>query len=152
MYVDRPLVDVHVTAPYLVEQLLAREDSARSLHQKLKQPKFSRTEMNLAIPTYDPVAVAIERDVGSAKNSGNAQWLCAMQKRTHPGEKLRHRKRLNNIVVRPCGESTHAIYFFSPSCQHDDRYPLRLGADVQPPAQLDSRNPRQQPVENDEIG
>src|SRR5690606_37692269 len=42
MHVDRPFVDIDVTAPDAVEQLLAREHPARGLHQELEQAELGR--------------------------------------------------------------------------------------------------------------
>src|SRR6195256_4095427 len=46
MHVDGTLVDVDIAAPHAVEQLLARVDAPRALHQEFEQPELGRSEMN----------------------------------------------------------------------------------------------------------
>ena len=61
------------------------------------------------------------------------------------------RERLDDVVIRADRETAHALRFLAPGGDHDDRQcPGRL-ARPQAPANLDSRNARQHPVENEKI-
>ena len=59
MHVDRALINVDVGAPHPVEQLLAREDTARALHQELEQAIFGRAEIDGAAGAHDAFALAV---------------------------------------------------------------------------------------------
>src|SRR5436190_13480787 len=48
MHVDGALIDIDVAPPHAVEQLLARVDAARTLHQELEQAELGRPKMHLA--------------------------------------------------------------------------------------------------------
>src|SRR5580658_3293516 len=54
MDVDGALVDIDVAAPDAVEQLLAREHPAGTLHQKFKQPELGGTEVDRAARARHP--------------------------------------------------------------------------------------------------
>src|ERR1019366_2864313 len=69
MHVDGALVDIDVAAPDAVEQLLARENAARALHQKLQQAIFGRPQIDGAAAARDPPLVAVEFDVADAEHA-----------------------------------------------------------------------------------
>src|SRR6185295_20225924 len=48
MHIDGALIDIDIASPHAVEQLLARVDAARALHQEFEQAEFGRPEMHLA--------------------------------------------------------------------------------------------------------
>src|SRR6202035_5798177 len=75
MDVDGALVDVDVTAPDAVEQLLARKHPARVLHQEFEQAEFGRPERNVAAGARDPLLLAVELDVACGEHAGNALRL-----------------------------------------------------------------------------
>src|SRR4051794_10638012 len=48
MNVNGTLVDINVAPPHPVQQLLARVDAPRALHQEFEQAELGRPEMHLA--------------------------------------------------------------------------------------------------------
>src|SRR6476646_10328243 len=62
MDIDGALVDIDVRAPHAVEQLLARENPARPLHEEFEQPEFGRAEIDGAAAARDPLLLPVDRD------------------------------------------------------------------------------------------
>src|SRR6266508_1821733 len=79
---------------------------------------------------------------------GRAVQLASTQKRSHATHELRHRERLRHVVVRAELEAEHAIELTPSGGEHDDR-DVALGS--QGAADLDAREARQHPVEDDEV-
>ena len=66
-----------------------------------------------------------------------------------PQDELPGGERLGDVVVDPGLEPGDAVLGRAERGQHDDRH---LGDAVQPPGDLEAVDPRQQPVEDDEVG
>ena len=76
----------------------------------------------------------------------------APQQRVDTRHEFRRRERLDHIIVGANAQAAHAFALLAARRQHDHRQVARVVARAQPPADLQSRNARQHPVENDEIG
>ena len=62
MHIDGALVDIDIRTPNPVEQLFARENPARALHQELKQAIFGRPQVDRPAVARHPLFLAIELD------------------------------------------------------------------------------------------
>src|SRR3954453_13608259 len=109
MDVDRSFVDVDIAAPYAIEQLLAREHSAGTLHEVLQQPEFGRAELDLLVAAQHAPTFAVQDDVAYTQDRAPALRLRTPQQRSDTRQQLRNRERLDDIIVRPGGEPAHAI-------------------------------------------
>src|SRR5688572_13930811 len=135
MHVDGALVDIDAAAPDAVEKLVAREHPARALHQELEQLELGRAEMKLATAAAHPARLAVELDVARGEEMGDMRRLRPPQQGAHPGEELRHRKRLRDVVVSTGRESSDAIALLAARRQHDDRQALGLSPETDASAQ-----------------
>ena len=129
MHVDGALVDIDVAAPHAVEQLLAREDAARALHQELQQLELGRAEMELACRARRTRWVSRSSSMSpAASRFATRPRLGAPQERADPRQQLRHRERLGDVVVGAGREAAHAVALLAARGQHDDRQALGLAA------------------------
>jgi hypothetical protein len=137
--------------PDKVEQLRPREHPARLLEQIFEQPKIGRPEADFAIPTADAPGKPVQIEVSDVQPFGDPFRPTASEQRVHAGHQFNHRERLDDVVIRSDCETAHPLRFFAPRGDNDDRQcPGRL-ARPQAPANLDARNARQHPVENEEV-
>src|SRR3954454_16203053 len=60
MHIDGALVDIDIATPHTIEQLLARIDAARALHQEFEQTEFRRSKMHLAPRARHALLLAVE--------------------------------------------------------------------------------------------
>src|SRR5215216_2589656 len=150
--IDGALVDVDVASPNAVEQLLARKYPAGTLQQKFQQTKLGRPQLDLAAAAKDATTVAVELDLAGAEDARNPLRLGAPQQRANARDQLRHGERLDDVIVGAGREAAHALVFFPPRREHDDRQLRGLRPRAQPAAQLDARQAGQHPVEQNEIG
>src|SRR4051812_26370890 len=98
MHVDGSLVDVDVTAPDPIHQLLAREDARGSLHQELEQLELGRPEMQLLAAAAHAVLPAVEMQVMGRENVADMSWAGSPEQGAHPRHQLGHGERLDDIV------------------------------------------------------
>src|SRR6185503_469368 len=68
VHIYRAAVDEDVAPPHPVEQLLARQDAARVLHEKGQQPELGRPQADLALAAHDAVRRAVEDYVAGAQD------------------------------------------------------------------------------------
>ncbi len=99
MHVDGALVDIDVAAPHAVEQLLARVHAAGALHQEFEQAELGRAERDLAAAAKHAAALAVELEIAGVEHVGDPLGLRPAQQRADAREQLRHRERLDDIVV-----------------------------------------------------
>src|SRR5216683_5573382 len=150
MDVDGALVDVDFAAPDPVEQLLAREHAAGSLHQELEQAIFGRPEIDRAAGARDALLLAVDLEVAEGQHVGDPFGPRAAQQRPDARAQLRNRERLDDVVVGAGCQPAHALALLAARGQHDDRQLLGLGTRAQPPAELDAGQAGQHPIQNDE--
>ena len=131
---------------------------------RLQQPLIGlvRIIVSLAIPivivtrAYAPrICRPNARRTRRARRTGTRRPGCARRQRRaaqqhfDPRQQLAHRERLAQIVVRADLQSQHAIELVLARRHEDDRKRFRSAA--QPPAQLQSVEPGQADVEDDQI-
>src|SRR5262249_3639627 len=121
MHVDRALVDVDVAAPDAVEQLLARKYPSRMLEEKLEQAIFGRSEIDRPARARDAALLAVELDVAIGEQGRKPLGACTAQQALHPRQQLRHRERLDDVIVRTGGKSPHPLALLAARGEHDDR-------------------------------
>src|ERR1700680_2093074 len=101
MNVDGSLVDIDITPPYAVEELLARINASGVLHQKLQQTEFRRPQHDLAIVARYALFLPIKLDISDRQCSRIILRTCPPQKRSDPSKKFRQRKWFDDVIVRP---------------------------------------------------
>jgi hypothetical protein len=138
--------------PHTRSSSCARKHPPRPFDQTFEQPKIDRTQANVALAPPDAPSEAIEIEVSDIESFGDAFRPAAPKKRMHTGHQFDHRERLDDIVICADREAAHALRFFVLRGDHDDRQGAGRLARPQTPADLDARNTRQHPVENEEIG
>jgi hypothetical protein len=70
----------------------------------------------------------------------------------HPCQQFRHRERLDDVIVGAGRKTPDPLAFLAARGQHDDRQLPGFRPRPQPPAQLDSGQAREHPVEYDQVG
>ena len=85
------------------------------------------------------------------EHAGDALRLGSPQQRADARQELRHRERLDDVIVGAGGEAAHALGLLAARGEHDDRQCLSFRARAQPPDQLDAGQARQHPVDDGEV-
>src|SRR5439155_26182487 len=98
-----------VAAPDAVEQLLAAEDAAGMLEEKLEQAIFGRAEVDGAARTRDAALLAIEFNIAVGEHGGETLGACPPQQALHPRQQFRHRERLDDIIVGASRQASHPL-------------------------------------------
>ena len=70
MHVHCPLVDIHISAPDAIEQLLARIDAAGIAHEIFEQAVFGGPEMDFLARTANAMGGAVELDIARLEYGG----------------------------------------------------------------------------------
>src|ERR1700744_5675137 len=91
MHVDGALVDVDVTAPDAVEQLLAREHPARMLEEEFEQAIFGRPEVDRAARARYAALLAVKLEFPIGEHGRKPLGACTAEQALHPRQELRHR-------------------------------------------------------------
>src|ERR1700736_911088 len=105
------LVDIDVAAPDAVEQLLAREHAARALHEELEQAELGGPERHFAAGAGHPPSLAVKLDVAGREHGSDTLGARAAEQGTDPGDELRQRERLDDVVVGSGGKPAHPLAF-----------------------------------------
>ena len=99
VHIDGALLDEHMVAPYLVEQLRAGVHALGMGHEKMQQAEFGRPQVQRLAVAADPVrdriqaqAVDLDRVVGHLRRA-------PAQHRLDARHQLARRKRLGDVVV-----------------------------------------------------
>src|SRR5438067_3491623 len=121
VHVYGALVDIDVAAPDAVEQLLATEDAAGMLQEKLQQAILCRAEIDRSARTRDAAFFAVEFDVAIGQDGGEALGTCPPQQALHPREKFRHRERLDDVIVGTGRQPPHPLALLAACGEPDDR-------------------------------
>src|SRR5579885_1199484 len=153
--IDGPRLHEGVASPYHVEQLLARVEPHRVLHEEAQQLELAqRQRPALAV---DPHLVGVEVDAQAAALveavAGRLDGLPrAAQQRAHARHQLARRERLDHVVVGAHLEPDHAIDLGAARRDDQDRQAGELGVGPHLAADLEPRHPGQHQVEHDQVG
>ena len=126
MNVDGALLDVHISTPDAIEQLLAAVHPFRVRHEKFQQAIFSRAQCDRALTHHDAMAGTIERQLVDANQLGFILATAAPQHCIHARNQLARRERLGHIVVGAAIQARDLIHFLGTRRQHDDRQIARI--------------------------
>ena len=152
-YAHRPCVRrPRPTAPRQGRAVAPARTPAPAFRAEFEQPKIGRPEADVAIAAPNAPGQSIEIEVSDVESLGDPFRPAASEQRVHAGHQFDHRERLDDVVIRADRETAHPLRFFAPGGDHDDRQGAGRLARPQAPANLDARNARQHPVENEKIG
>ncbi len=152
MDVDRARLDIDVIAPDRVEQLLARKDAARMLHQIVEQLVFRRAEMNVTAGALHTVRQAIDADLAERDAVFRQARTDAAQHGADACHQFDHGERLDDIVVGAGVEAADTVALFRARRQHDDRQVAGIALGTQAAADLDARHLGHHPVADQQVG
>src|SRR3546814_19401695 len=96
----RAQFDIAVLAPDAVEQLPAREDAARMLHEMAEQAEFGRPHRDDLARPHHLVRDRIEFDVGIAQHLAGERGAQAAEHGLAARDQLARAERLGDIIVR----------------------------------------------------
>jgi hypothetical protein len=107
--------------------------------------------MNLVAVRGDASRGGVDRERAEPDDvaAGLGHALCAAQESTHSGDELTRAERLRHVVVGPDPEP-HLEIDLGVSCREHQDGQVAIGLD--PPAHLETVEPRQHQVEDDEVG
>ena len=151
MDVDGAGLDIDVTAPDGIQQLFAAEDTTRVLHQVVEQAEFGGAEVDFLTRAADAVGDAVDDNVAVVEAVVGQAGPDAAQDGADAGDQLGHREGLGHIVVGTGVEAADTVAFLAARRQHDDRHVAGLGLAANAPADLDSREFGQHPVQQHQI-
>src|SRR3954469_15764884 len=109
MHVDGSFIDVDVTAPDTVQQLLPREDAPGPLHQELEQLELGRPEMQLLATAAHAVLPAVEMQVMGRENVADMSWAGSPEQGAHPRDQFGHGERLDDVVIGAGAEAPQPV-------------------------------------------
>src|SRR3954454_21378626 len=109
MHVDGPLVDIDITAPDPVQQLLAREDPPGAQHQEFEQLELGRSEMQFLAVASHAVLSAVEMQVMRQENVAGMRRAASPEQAAHPRHQLGYGERLDDIVIGAGSEAPQAV-------------------------------------------
>ena len=119
----------------MLEQLVPREDLAASAHEGLEQRELFRRQLDLDFAAPDLPRGGIQNQVTRLEHA-RAFGRCAPGEGAQPGEELREREGLGQIVVGARVEAGDPILDGVARGQHEHRRPAaRL---TEPPADLEA--------------
>src|SRR3984885_6732809 len=121
MHVDRAFVDLRRSPPDKVEQLRSGENAAWLLKQMFEQAKIGEPKANVALATPDAPGEPVQIEVSNVESFSDPFRTAAPEQRVHPGHQFDHRERFDDVVIRAERETAHALRFFAPGTDHDDR-------------------------------
>src|SRR5271169_3964209 len=107
--------------------------------------------MNIAQAPAHALSGAVESDVAGGQEFGDAFGSAAPQQRAYACHQLKHRKRLDDIIVSAGREPAHALGFVAAAGHYDDRQGARLFARPQPNTDFKSGDAWQRPIEKEEV-
>ncbi len=152
VHVDGAQVDVGAGAPDPVEQALAAEHAARTLHQEIQQPELGGPQVHVAAGAGDAVAGAVQHDVGVFQPLVGELGPAAAQQGAQAGDQLGHGEGLDQVVVRAGVQAAHLVGVLAAGGQHQHGGAAGLGAGAQTPADLYAGDLGKHPVEHDQVG
>src|SRR5579884_198444 len=118
--VDRPVDHVHLLERVDVgQQLVAREDAAGELHQRLQELELDHREADLA--AVERYLAAIEVHDERARNEPRRRRGRPPEDRPDAGHQLTRAERLGDVVVRPHPEARELVGLLHPGGEHQDR-------------------------------
>src|SRR5271165_7518933 len=138
MNVDRALVDLRGLPPDAVEQLRAREYTARLLQKIFEKTELRRTEMDIAGAPPHPACFAVEIQVAGVESIGDALGTAAAQERADTRHQLWNRERLDHVIVGADRKAAHALRLLAARGHYDDRARARSLARPKPSADLEA--------------
>lgn len=72
MDVNRAFIDKRISTPNAIQQLRARQHTARAFHQELEKAKFGRTQPDFSRTPRDTFCCTIEADAAVLQNVSHA--------------------------------------------------------------------------------
>src|SRR6201987_2667195 len=132
MDVDGALVDIDVAAPHALEKLLAGEHTAGPLHEKFQEPEFGRTEIDGPAGARDALFLPIKLEIPDVEHQRDSFRTGRAHLLPSPRQQLRHRKRLDDVVVGAGGQPAPPFTFLAARGEHDDGQRLGLRPRPQP--------------------
>ncbi|ABA47730.1 hypothetical protein BURPS1710b_1624 [Burkholderia pseudomallei 1710b] len=156
VHVDRALLDEHMVAPDLIEQLRAAVHALRMGHEEVQQAELGRAEIELDLAAVrlrgDAMRRRIEPQPVDRHDVLGQLRRAAAQHRLDPRHQLLRRERLRHVIVRADLEAEDLVLLVAARGQHDDRNVLRALVVAQVARERDARFARQHPVEQHQIG
>src|SRR5437868_8605474 len=119
-------------APELLQQLVARDDTAALERELVEQPELGRRQLRalpvdvrLDLARVDPQLFDLDRLAARRLLRADASAGC----RAYARDELLHGERLDEVVVRAELEGVHAVVLGAAGRNDDDRRPDALAAD-----------------------
>ena len=119
MYVNRPVFDIHVSSPDVIQQLLAAVNAFRMGHKEVQEFKFGRPHVEGFSPVITRCDVGSRLrpciSITSSTAIGEIRRMTALMRATSSfGEK-------GLVIVRAGLQTAHAILFLSARREHHHR-------------------------------
>ena len=151
MHIHGTLLDEHLRAPHLVEQLRAAIHAFGVGHEKMQQAKLRR-------PQFDSSAVCrhamrCRRQLQSTRRHGFVRHRrdMAAQHRADPRHQLARRERLGDVIIRTGFQPQYLVALIAARGQHDNRNVAGACIGAKLFRQDHTAGIRQHPVQQDQI-
>jgi hypothetical protein len=119
MDVDRAKVHDGVRAPDLIDDLLARKDAVRVLHQEPEELKFRRAEVDVpAVPGY-PKGRQIHHHLSELQASAFGMSPSSPKESPESGDQLGDAARLDHVIVGTGIETANGILIAGATGHHN---------------------------------
>ena len=152
MHVHGAQFDIAIRTPHRIQQLPARKDAARMLHEEFEQPEFGRPQREYAAAPRYLVRGGIQHQIAHNQRFPRQRRADAAHDGRNAGDQLARGKRLGQIIIRAGFQATDHVLLRPARGQHDDRH-MRGGlVAAQAAADLDPAGALDHPVEHHQIG
>ena len=159
MHIDGTLLDEHVIAPHLVEQLGAAVHALGVGHQEMQQAEFGRPQIDGMLAGDNAMGHRIEAQcAGQGFVTGDLNGIlgdlrCAPpQHGLDARQQFARRKWFGDVVIGADFQAEDLVVLLAARGEHDDGHHARPLFRAQTACQLDAAHARQHPVEQDQVG
>src|ERR1700722_2763267 len=121
MHINEVRLRVKLQIPNALEQHRARHHLPCAPHQKLKERKFLRGELDLAARAARAPPEQIELQIPDLQHRRRLRACLSAQERLDAREQLDERERLRQIVIAAGTQAAHAIIHITERREHEDR-------------------------------
>ena len=152
MHIDGPLLDVDISAPDAVQQLVAGIHPLRVGHEELEHPVLGGPERHGHLTHQDTVARLVQGQALEIDPFTLTGRPHAAQHGVDPRQQFAWREGLGHIVIGTALKACDFVAFLRTGRQHDDGHFAGFPIALERPGQLQTAHVREHPVDQHQVG
>jgi hypothetical protein len=151
VYIDRALLDVHVSSPDLVEELVAAVSPLRVRHEKTQQVEFRRPHVQGLLAEENAPALRVQHQVRHLHAIRIFAATRAAQEGANTGDEFTRCEGLGDVIVRSDVQPLDHVVFRGLGRQHDHRQFAGRVIALKAPQQFYAAAAGQHPVQEHDV-